>query len=136
MELAQSLWISGSLIFFLLGLAHLRITFSGFKLHPRKESLLDEMKNTPLRITRETSIWRAWIGFNASHSAGAIFFGVINSVLAFHYFWIIKESVFILFLTSFFVLFFLFLAKAYWFRIPLIGVLLATLCFALSIMLM
>jgi hypothetical protein len=94
------------------------------------------MKSTPVRISKETSMWKAWIGFNASHSAGAIFFGVINSLLVFHYFWIIKESVFILFLTSSFVLFFLFLAKAYWFRVPLIGVLIATLCFALSIVLM
>jgi hypothetical protein len=136
MEIAQYFWISGSFIFLSLGLAHLRITFTGLKLHPRKESLSDEMKSTPMRISKETSIWKAWIGFNASHSAGAIFFGVINSLLAFHYFWIIKESVFILFLTSSFVLFFLFLAKAYWFRVPLIGVLIATLCFALSIVLM
>lgn len=134
--LAQYLWISGSLIFLLLGIAHLRLTFTGTKLFPKDNSTMEAMKQTQLRITKETTIWKAWTGFNASHSAGAIFFGAVNIMLASQYFWILQESVLIPFLTSAFVLFFLFLARAYWFRIPLIGVLLATLCFAVAMVLM
>jgi hypothetical protein len=81
-------------------------------------------------------MWKTWIGFNASHSAGAIFFGALNMTLASQYFWIIQESVFIVFISMLFSLFFLFLAKMYWFKIPLIGVLLATACFGVSIVLM
>jgi hypothetical protein len=134
--LAQYLWIAGSLIFLVQGTAHLRITFTGHKLNPKDDATIDAMKNTHPRITHETTTWKAWIGFNASHSAGAIFFGAINMTLASQYFWVIQESVFIIFLNSVFVLFFLFLAKVYWFKIPLIGVLLATLCFGLSVLLM
>lgn len=134
--IAQYLWIFGSLIFLLLGTAHLKITFLGTKLHPKNESTIDEMKNTYPRLTKETTMWKAWIGFNASHSAGAIFFGALNIVLASQYFWIIQESVFMVFINLLFVLFFLFLAKAYWFKIPVIGVLISTICFIVSIFLM
>jgi hypothetical protein len=134
--LAQYLWISGSLIFLLLGIAHLRLTFTGTRLFPKDDSTMEAMKQTQLRITKETTLWKAWTGFNASHSAGAIFFGAVNIILASQYFWILQESVLILFLTSAFVLFFFFLARAYWFKIPLIGVLLATLCFAVAMVLM
>jgi hypothetical protein len=134
--LAQYLWISGSLIFLLLGIAHLRLTFTGTKLFPKDDSTMEAMKQSRLRITKETTLWKAWTGFNASHSAGAIFFGAVNIILGSQYFWVLRESILIPLLTSGFVLFFLFLAKAYWFKIPLIGVLVATLCFALAIVLM
>lgn len=134
--IAQYLWIVGSLIFLLLGTAHLRITFSGTKLHPKNDATIEEMKNTHPRLTKDTTMWKTWIGFNASHSAGAIFFGALNIALASQYFWVIQESVFIVFLNSIFVLFFLFLARVYWFKIPLMGVLLATLCFGISILIM
>ncbi len=132
--LSQYLWIFGSLIFLLLGTAHLRITFLGRKLHPEDASTIEAMKNTHPRLTKDTTMWKTWIGFNASHSAGAIFFGSINITLASQYFFIIQESVFIIFLNSIFVLFFLFLARAYWFKIPMIGVLLATISYGLAIL--
>jgi len=133
---AQYLWIFGSFIFLLLGTAHLRITFLGTKLHPKNDATTEEMKNAQLRLTKETTIWKSWIGFNASHSSGAIFFGALNMTLASQYFWIIQESVFIVFITMLFVLFFLFLAKMYWFKIPFIGILISTVCFVVSIILM
>jgi hypothetical protein len=76
--IAQYLWIFGSSIFLLLGTAHLRITFLGRKLHPENSAVIEEMKNTNPRITKDTTMWKTWIGFNASHSAGAIFFGALN----------------------------------------------------------
>jgi hypothetical protein len=134
--MAQYFWIFGSAIFVLLGLAHLRITFTGTRLNPKAEAAIDAMKNTHPRLTRETTVWRAWIGFNASHSAGAIFFGSINIVLASQYFHILQDSMSIVFLNIVFVLFFLVLAKVYWFKIPLLGVLISVICFVLSIILM
>lgn len=101
--LAQYLWIFGSSIFLLLGTAHLRITFLGRKLHPANASVIEELKNTHPRLTSDTTMWKTWIGFNASHSAGAIFFGALNMTLASQYFSIIQESVFIVFLNMLFV---------------------------------
>ena len=134
--LAQNLWIFGSSIFLLLGTAHLRITFFGHKLFPKHHSVIGEMQNTHPQLTEETTMWKAWVGFNASHSAGAIFFGALNMTLASQYFTIIQESVFIVFLNMLFVLFFLFLAKMYWFKIPFIGILISTICYGISIFLM
>ena len=134
--LAQYLWITGSAIFLLLGTAHLRLTFFGPKLFPKHHAVIGEMQNTHPRLTQETTMWKAWVGFNASHSAGAIFFGAMNMTLASQYFWIIQESVFIVFLNAVFVLFFLYLAKAYWFKVPLIGIVMATICYGISVLTM
>jgi hypothetical protein len=40
------------------------------------------MSQTHLVLTRQTTMWRAWIGFNASHSMGAVFFGLVYGYLA------------------------------------------------------
>jgi hypothetical protein len=40
------------------------------------------MENGLLVLTKETTMWKAWIGFNASHSLGMILFGVIYGYLA------------------------------------------------------
>jgi hypothetical protein len=65
-----------------LGMIHLRYTFSGPKLHPREEALEAQMKLVSPVITRETTMWKAWVGFNASHSYGAILFGAVYGYLA------------------------------------------------------
>lgn len=133
--IAQYLWILGSFIFLLLGTAHLRITFLGKKLFPKSEAAEVEMKNTHPRLTKDTTMWKAWIGFNASHSAGAMFFGIVNIVLASQYFSILQNSLFLLFINILFVGFFLFLGKAYWFRVPFIGILITLICFVCSVLL-
>jgi hypothetical protein len=132
--IAQYLWIIGSSIFLLLGLAHLRITFFGKKLYPKNDATEISMKETHPRLTKDTTLWKTWIGFNASHSAGAIFFGVVNLILAIQYYEILTDSSSLLFLDIAFVLFFLFLAKLYWFKIPFIGILLALICFVCAIL--
>lgn len=133
--IAQYLWILGSLIFLLLGTAHLRITFLGKKLFPKSETAEVEMKNTHPRLTKDTTMWKAWIGFNASHSAGAMFFGIVNIVLASQYFSILQNSLFLLFINILFVGFFLFLGKAYWFGVPFFGILITLICFVCSVLL-
>jgi hypothetical protein len=64
-----------------LGFVHLVYTFRGSKLHPRDSELRSKLENTSLVLTAETTMWKAWIGFNASHSLGVILFGVKQSPL-------------------------------------------------------
>src|SRR4051812_36659877 len=64
-------------IMLLLGTVHLVYTFFGVKLHPRDAALMARMHEVAPVITRETTMWRTWIGFNASHSIGAMLFGLI-----------------------------------------------------------
>ena len=44
------------------------------------------MKFSFPNLTRKTTMWKAWIGFNASHSAGGIFIGISNFYVAAKYF--------------------------------------------------
>lgn len=57
----------------LLGVAYWVLTFYSDKFQPRDQSLLLHLQRESPQLTRQTSMWRAWIGFNASHSLGAIF---------------------------------------------------------------
>src|SRR5262245_17683262 len=69
-------------ILFALGLLHLVYTFRGPKLTPRDPALRARMSEVSPVITKETTMWRAWVGFNASHSMGAMLFGLIYGFLA------------------------------------------------------
>jgi len=55
------------------------------------------MKNSSLRLTGETTAWKAWTGFNASHSAGGMFIGLFNGILAVENFSILENSFFLSF---------------------------------------
>jgi len=76
-------------------------------------------------------MWKAWTGFNASHSSGAIYIGIINLGIAIQYDSVLRSPAF-LFLNVVTGLFYCWLAKTYWFRIPLIGISLGTACFIIS----
>ena len=109
-------------ILFALGLLHLVYTFWGPKLTPRDPALRARMSEVSPVITRETTMWRAWIGFNASHSMGAILFGLIYGFLAILHSQLLFQSPFLLvvglaMLGGLFVL-----GKVYWFRIPFTGI--------------
>ena len=76
------LMLASAAIILVLGCVHLLYTFFGPKLLPRDPGVIASMKATTLVITRETSVWNAWIGFNASHSMAAILFGLVFGYLA------------------------------------------------------
>lgn len=130
--LSKILWISGASIFLVLGTIHLCYTFFTTKFDPRNKNLIDEMKDTSPRLTNETTMWKTWIGFNASHSSGAIFIGLINIILAIENFSILENSFLLSFCTIVTSVFYLWLAKKYWFSIPFTGILIATACFIVS----
>ena len=125
------LWIAGSLPFIILGTIHLLYTFFTNKFSSRNKTLNEEMKTSFPILTKEITMWKAWIGFNASHSSGAMYIGLINFILAFSYFEIIKNPIF-LSVNILTVLFYLWLAKKYWFSTPLKGILISSCCFIAS----
>ena len=55
-------------------------------------------------ITRETTMWKAWVGFNASHSFGAILFGTAYGYLSIAHEGFLFESQFLLSLGLLFLL--------------------------------
>lgn len=120
-------------IILLLGLVHLLYTFHGPKLLPRDRELQTRMQEVSPVITRQTTMWKAWVGFNASHSYGAILFGAVYGYLALVHSAFLFRSTFLLLLGLLLLFGYVFLAKRYWFRIPLRGILLATFFYALAL---
>ena len=132
METAKYLWIIGSAIITILGIIHLYYTFFTNKFSSKNENLISEMKTSSPNLTKETTIWKAWIGFNASHSSGAMFIGIINIFLALEYFNTLQSSHFYFLFNIATVLFYVWLAKKYWFKIPFVGLLVSILCYVLA----
>ena len=128
----EYLIIIGSSILLALGTIHLFYTFFTKRLYPKRNKVVEVLKEECPVLTSETTMWKAWIGFNASHSAGIIFFAKINILIVFNAFELFQESLAILILDNGFILFFLFLAKKYWFRTPFLGVFAASICFLVS----
>jgi hypothetical protein len=129
--LTQYFWVAGSFVFLLLGITHLLYTFFSNKFDSREGSTSERMKQSSPVISKQTTMWKAWMGFNASHSAGAIYIGVINIVIAVGYETMIHNWAFAVFNLAT-VLFYLWLAKRYWFSVPFAGMLIATVCFAVA----
>jgi len=109
-------------IILLLGILHLIYTFFGPKLTPRDPQLIETMKRVSPVITKETNMWKCWIGFNASHSLCAILFALIYGYLAIRHSDFLLSSYFLL-ATGFGLLASLVvLGKLYWFSIPFRGI--------------
>ena len=129
----QILVAAGAAIALLLGLLHLLYMFFTRKLTPRDDELEKHMRQTLPRITSQTTMWKAWIGFNASHSLGIILFGAIYLYLSLFAWTLLIHSAFLVGLGIAVFLAYLLLAKLYWFRSPLIGLAVAGSLYVLGI---
>lgn len=127
--LAPLLIALGAGIILALGLIHLYYTFVGTKFLPRYPALQDAMQKGHLQITRQTTIWRAWVGFNASHGLGAVLFGLVYLHLAVWHAPLLLGSPFLCGLGVVTLLAYLWLGWRYWFSVPFRGIALATLLF-------
>lgn len=124
--LSQFLLAASAGILLVLGTAHLYLTFFTTSFHPRDASVRERMDATQPKLTRETTVWKAWIGFNASHSIGVMVFGLLYGYLALWHGPMLMASAFLLGLGGLVLLSYCVLARRYWFRIPLVGCGLAT----------
>lgn len=127
--LARILVSASSAILILLGSIHLFYTFFGNKLLPRDPAVQAAMSATQMVITSETTLWRAWIGFNASHSLCAMLFGLVFGFLALAHPEFLFRSVYLQVLGLAVLAAFVVLARLYWFSVPLAGVSIALACF-------
>jgi hypothetical protein len=123
--IARSLVVLSAAIILLLGLIHLLYTFRGSKLHPRDTALEARMKEVSPVLTRETTMWRAWVGFNASHSYGAILFGLVYGYLAVAQSSLLFQSPFLLLVGLLLLAGYAVLGKVYWFNVPFRGIVLS-----------
>ncbi len=126
---AQALIVAGALVFGLLGSLHLAYTFFTGLFSPRDPATEAAMKATHPRLTSRTTLWNAWVGFNASHSLGALLFAAVYLLLALAHMPWLRESPALVWLAALTSLAYLALAVRYWFRTPLLGIAAATVCF-------
>src|ERR1700754_2622070 len=115
-----------------LGSLHLLYTYHGNKLDPRDPAVREAMQRTTPVITRQTSVWRATKGFNASHSLGIIAFALVYGYLALWRSEVLGGSLFLLALGMAVLLAYLALARRYFFSVPFRGVALASALYALG----
>ncbi len=128
--LASILVGTSALVILALGVAHLVYTFRGPKLVPRDPALLAAMNADSPGISTETTVWKAWVGFNASHSMGAIFFGLVYGYLALARPGILFGSTFLSIVGLAMLGGLLVLARRYWFSVPFRGIAFSLLCYA------
>src|ERR1700738_2692100 len=133
--IASSLIAASAAIVLLLGMIHLLYTFRGRKLHPRDSDLQTRMNEVSLVLTRKTTMWKAWVGFNASHSYGAIFFGLVYGYLALAHSEFLFQSTYLLLVGLLLLIGYAVLGKLYWFSAPLRGILLSAVLYVAGLVL-
>lgn len=131
-ELSRYLFLAGALPFIVLGIAHALATplspDQAKGLSPRDPDYRHGMSRQTVLLTRRVTMWSGWVGFNLSHSVGAVLFGVTvllagRSAEAFHAnapfvpFAVVVSAVYLV------------IGLRYWFRTPIIGIAVAGLCF-------
>ena len=129
MLIEQLLLVVGAIIFGVLGTIHLVYTFFTNKFDAFDENVTKAMKRTSPVLTKETTMWDAWIGFNASHSFGAMLVAAFYIPLVLTNMQVIRETAWFSILPIVVGVSYLALAKRYWFKIPYIGILVSTACF-------
>jgi hypothetical protein len=124
---------AGILLF--LGTVHMVLTFLSPMFKPRPAELEPALRQAALVLTRRTTFWKAWIGFNGSHSLGAMLFGLVYGYLALFMPEVWRASSFLQLLGLATLLTYFVLGQLYWFNAPNRGITLALLCYALGMLL-
>ena len=122
----------GGAVFGVLGALHAIYTLLDLRnprrLVPADPSVAHAMANSAVRLSGgATDMWRAWIGFNFSHSLGVLLFAALAIWAGVRIRMLPVGIVAVLTLIG---SFYLVLALRYWFHAPAIGIAIGTSCFA------
>ena len=135
-EVSRYLFLVGALPFIILGLAHAAATprtpAQARGLSPRDPALRNAMAQDSVLLTRRTTLWLAWVGFNLSHSLGAVLFGAVILLIGRSPSSFETQGNVFLPLAVLVSVTYLVLGVRYWFRTPIIGISLASVCFLVS----
>ena len=126
---AKVLMVASAAIVLALGVIDLAYTFYGRQLTPRDPALQAAMSAISPVLTRQTTMWKAWVGFNASHSLGAILFGLVYGYLALAHEELLFGSWFLPLLGIAMLSALAVLAKLYWFSAPFRAVCVSLACY-------
>jgi hypothetical protein len=136
---AKYLFVLGAVPFILLGAVHilysLRDVWTPKKLTPYDDSVRVSMQQSTLALTRQTTVWRAWLGFNISHGIGVLFFGLVYLILALSSSALLSKVTVLPLLAVAVSVSYLVLSVKYWFHIPAIGSGIGAACFLAALVL-
>jgi hypothetical protein len=136
MRFAQLLFVIGAGIFCLLGLVHVVLTIRDLhdprSLTPTDDAVRQTMIAARLRLAPATTIWRAWVGFNFSHSVGLLVFGGILGGLALCNFRLVATSVALQATAVVVAATYAVLATLFWFAVPAAATAVGALAFLAS----
>jgi len=134
---AAILYAAGGTTFCVLGMVHAVYMLMDLRrprrLVPGDPALIAAMAGSRVRLAGDaTDMWRAWIGFNLSHSVGALLFGA--TAIA----WpaLAAGSAALAWLPAAVATVYLTIGLRYWFRVPNAGIAAATVAFAAAAWLM
>lgn len=123
--MARSLAAIAALIFILMGAVHggltLRDVFHPKSFTPTDPKVREAMQGARLAFNPRANVWRAWLGFNLSHSLGLLVFGAVVLAFAWRHFELFAGSLLVqafllLVAASYFVL-----SVQFWFWGPAVG---------------
>ena len=123
---------SSAVILLYLGSVHLAYTLLSHQFSPADRQLETSMKQVAPRISGEMTMWKAWVGFNLSHSMGLLLFGLIYGYMVVYRWEVLRTSYFLAGTGLLTLLGYVVLARIFWFTAPLIGVLVATLLYVVG----
>lgn len=134
--IAQALVIAGASIFLILGVLHGVLTLQDLS-HPRTFTppdvqLRQAMQKSSIAIHPQTNLWKAWLGFNLSHSLGLVVFGGTFLVIGFFYFPLFAQTLWIQSCALLVAAAYLILSLTFWFSKPAIGSGIALTCFSIA----
>jgi len=136
LELSRYLFLIGALPFIVFGLLHAAATpqtpAHAKGLSPRDPAVRDAMAHDTILLTRRTTVWLAWVGFNLSHSLGLLLIGVVVVLIGRTSASFQAQAAVFLPLAVLVSATYLVLGVRYWFRTPIIGISLASVCFLVS----
>jgi ABC-type methionine transport system permease subunit len=123
----RALYVAGSVPFVALGLTHVVLTLMDIvsrprHFAPRDRDLIAGMKASTLALTKATTMWNAWLGFNLSHGLGVLLFGLGGLyVSALHFDRFAADMRAVLYAMPVTALLYYLMSVRYWFRVPTIG---------------
>jgi hypothetical protein len=124
-DLSRWLFLAGAVPYLVLGTAHALATPLATTdrkgLSPYDPQLGEAMAHTTVRLTRRTDMWRAWVGFNFSHSLGVVLLGLVVVLVGRNAASFETQAPVFVPLAAIAAAVYLALALRYWFRTPAIG---------------
>ncbi len=132
MNVSTLLLFAATSIVGVFGATHLLYTYRGNRLEPRDPALRAAMERSSLVITRQTTVWLAVKGFNASHGLGMVAVALVYGHLALAQPSVLAASPFLVGLGLVILLAYLALAHRYFFSVPFRGMALACALYGLG----